>query len=161
MPCARPSSICAAALGAGPTAISCCGANPGMVSWFVKQALLNVATDCGIESGDALLARGLGAARAEDRHQGHPHRRTRHAAREDAEADGRLRQHLVGRGLYLGRPAAGRARLGHARETYAAGRQAARVRAGLRDLSDAARRRHAGAVLDADRQGAARLAHHP
>jgi homospermidine synthase len=39
------------ALGAGPTAISCCGANPGMVSWFVKQALLNVAADCGIETG--------------------------------------------------------------------------------------------------------------
>ncbi len=30
-------------LGAGPTAISCCGANPGMVSWFVKQALLDLA----------------------------------------------------------------------------------------------------------------------
>jgi homospermidine synthase len=29
-------------LGAGPTAISCCGANPGMVSWFVKQALLDI-----------------------------------------------------------------------------------------------------------------------
>lgn len=29
----------------GPTAISCCGANPGMVSWFVKQALLNLAAD--------------------------------------------------------------------------------------------------------------------
>src|SRR3954462_2007110 len=29
----------------GPTAISCCGANPGMVSWFVKQALLNIAAD--------------------------------------------------------------------------------------------------------------------
>ncbi len=27
------------------TAVSCCGANPGMVSWFVKQALVNVATD--------------------------------------------------------------------------------------------------------------------
>jgi len=27
------------------TAVSCCGANPGMVSWFVKQALLNVAAD--------------------------------------------------------------------------------------------------------------------
>ena len=27
------------------TAVSCCGANPGMVSWFVKQALLNVASD--------------------------------------------------------------------------------------------------------------------
>lgn len=34
-----------AALGAGPTAISCCGANPGMVSWFVKQAMLNIAAD--------------------------------------------------------------------------------------------------------------------
>jgi homospermidine synthase len=27
------------------TAVSCCGANPGMVSWFVKQALLNLAND--------------------------------------------------------------------------------------------------------------------
>jgi homospermidine synthase len=33
----------------GPTAISCCGANPGMVSWFVKQALLNVASDLGLK----------------------------------------------------------------------------------------------------------------
>jgi homospermidine synthase len=33
----------------GPTAINCCGANPGMVSWFVKQALLNVAKDTGVE----------------------------------------------------------------------------------------------------------------
>jgi homospermidine synthase len=32
----------------GSTAVSCCGANPGMVSWFVKQALLNVATDMGL-----------------------------------------------------------------------------------------------------------------
>ena len=31
----------------GPTAISCVGANPGMVSWFVKQALINIATDTG------------------------------------------------------------------------------------------------------------------
>jgi homospermidine synthase len=30
------------------TAVSCCGANPGMVSWFVKQALLNIAADLGI-----------------------------------------------------------------------------------------------------------------
>ena len=29
----------------GTTAVSCCGANPGMVSWFVKQALLNIAAD--------------------------------------------------------------------------------------------------------------------
>jgi homospermidine synthase len=32
-------------LGPGPTAVSCCGANPGMVSWLVKQALLNLARD--------------------------------------------------------------------------------------------------------------------
>ena len=31
----------------GTTAISCCGANPGMVSWFVKQSLVNLATDFG------------------------------------------------------------------------------------------------------------------
>jgi homospermidine synthase len=31
----------------GTTAVSCCGANPGMVSWFVKQALVNLAADCG------------------------------------------------------------------------------------------------------------------
>ena len=31
----------------GSTAISCCGANPGMVSWLVKQALINLAADLG------------------------------------------------------------------------------------------------------------------
>ena len=29
----------------GPTAVSCCGANPGMVSWLVKQAMLDMARD--------------------------------------------------------------------------------------------------------------------
>src|SRR5882724_12124445 len=29
----------------GITAVSCCGANPGMVSWMVKQALIDVATE--------------------------------------------------------------------------------------------------------------------
>jgi homospermidine synthase len=55
------------ALGAGPTAVSCCGANPGMVSWFVKQALLNVAKDLGITAPEpktreewARLAKGVG-----------------------------------------------------------------------------------------------------
>ena len=32
----------------GTTAVSCCGANPGMVSWFVKQALVNLADDLGL-----------------------------------------------------------------------------------------------------------------
>ena len=29
----------------GITAVSCCGANPGMVSWMVKQALIDIAKD--------------------------------------------------------------------------------------------------------------------
>lgn len=33
----------------GTTAISTCGANPGMVSWFVKQALVNLASDMGVK----------------------------------------------------------------------------------------------------------------
>jgi homospermidine synthase len=36
----------------GITAVSCCGANPGMVSWFVKQALLNVARDTGVRAAE-------------------------------------------------------------------------------------------------------------
>ncbi len=32
------------------TAVSCCGANPGMVSWFVKQALVNIAKDTGLKA---------------------------------------------------------------------------------------------------------------
>ncbi|WP_375174582.1 homospermidine synthase [Pseudooceanicola sp.] len=34
----------------GTTAVSCCGANPGMVSWFVKDALLMLARDTGVEA---------------------------------------------------------------------------------------------------------------
>ncbi len=39
-------------LGAGPTAVSCCGANPGMVSWFVKQSLVNIARDMKIRHAE-------------------------------------------------------------------------------------------------------------
>ena len=49
------------------TAVSCCGANPGMVSWFVKQALLDLAHDTGLKTdepntreGWAKLAQTLG-----------------------------------------------------------------------------------------------------
>jgi homospermidine synthase len=34
----------------GPTAVSCCGANPGMVSWLLKEALLKLAADTGVEA---------------------------------------------------------------------------------------------------------------
>jgi homospermidine synthase len=50
-----------------PTAISCCGANPGMVSWLLKEALLKLAADQGktiatpnSQSEWALLMQSLG-----------------------------------------------------------------------------------------------------
>ncbi len=51
----------------GPTAVSCCGANPGMVSWLLKEALLRLAADLGrpadapaTREGWAALMRDLG-----------------------------------------------------------------------------------------------------
>lgn len=51
----------------GTTAISCCGANPGFVSWLAKQALLNLAADIGVDTQEpttreewALLMQRLG-----------------------------------------------------------------------------------------------------
>ncbi|MGO9741403.1 MAG: homospermidine synthase [Roseiarcus sp.] len=44
----------------GPTAVSCCGANPGMVSWFVKQALVNLARDLGDSSKEPTTRDGWG-----------------------------------------------------------------------------------------------------
>ncbi|MBV8663404.1 MAG: homospermidine synthase, partial [Hyphomicrobiales bacterium] len=48
----------------GTTAVSCCGANPGMVSWFVKQALINLQKDLG-EAGDEPKTREEWAALAQ------------------------------------------------------------------------------------------------
>ena len=113
-PCVRKCSTSAKHSASGRPAISCCGANPGMVSWFVKQALLNVAKDLGISAPEpktreewARLAKGVGV-------KGIHIAERDTAARQDAETDGRLRQYLVGRRLRLGRPAARRTRLGHA-----------------------------------------------
>ncbi len=58
--------------------------------------------------------RGMGQARHGARRQRHSHRRARHPAREISKAARSVRQHLVGGRLRLGRPAAGRAWLGHA-----------------------------------------------
>jgi homospermidine synthase len=50
----------------GPTAVSCCGANPGMVSWLLKEALLRLAADTGVSANPqtredwARLMQGLG-----------------------------------------------------------------------------------------------------
>ena len=42
----------------GTTAVSTCGANPGMVSWFVKQALVNIARDLGHEGPEPTTREG-------------------------------------------------------------------------------------------------------
>ena len=50
----------------GPTAVSCCGANPGMVSWLLKEALLRLAAGTGVPADPqsredwARLMQGLG-----------------------------------------------------------------------------------------------------
>jgi homospermidine synthase len=54
----------------GPTAVSCCGANPGMVSWLLKEALLRLAADTGVTADPqtredwAALMQGPWASRA-------------------------------------------------------------------------------------------------
>ena len=60
----------------GTTAVSCCGANPGMVSWFVKQALLNVAGDLGLKFKEPKTREQWAQAGQEGRHQGDSHCRT-------------------------------------------------------------------------------------
>lgn len=50
----------------GPTAVSCCGANPGMVSWFVKEALLQLAADT--PELARMLDLGTWPPRSDDRH---------------------------------------------------------------------------------------------
>lgn len=44
----------------GTTAVSTCGANPGMVSWFVKQALVNIASDLGMQFEEPTTREGWG-----------------------------------------------------------------------------------------------------
>ena len=96
----------------GSTAVSCCGANPGMVSWFVKQGLVNLAHDLGDKGAEPKTQRGMGAPRTAPRRQGRAYRRARHATRQEPEAAQRVRQHLVDRRLPVGGHAAGRTRLG-------------------------------------------------
>ena len=44
----------------GTTAVSTCGANPGMVSWFVKQAMMDLAKDTGLSVNEPKSREGWG-----------------------------------------------------------------------------------------------------
>ena len=116
------------AIKGGPTAVLTHGANPGLVSHFVKQALLNVAADTSVDAGDPKTREQWAALASQAGREGHSHRRARHASREHAEEAQRVRQHLVGGRLRRRRLPAGRAGLGHAREGIAAARPASRLR---------------------------------
>ncbi len=64
----------------GPTAVTAHGANPGLVSHFVKQALLDIARDTGEAAACRAPSREDWAALAQRAgRQGDPHRRARHA----------------------------------------------------------------------------------
>ena len=58
--CAKRRSRCATAKLPGPTAVITHGANPGLVSHFVKQALLDLAADAGVDAGRPARARRVG-----------------------------------------------------------------------------------------------------
>ena len=99
----------------GPTAVSACGANPGMVSWFVKQALLDVAAKIGLDHAEpasraawAELMRRSGVTGIHI-----AERDTQRARSPKPHRD--LRQHLVSGRIHLRGTPAGRDRLGHAR----------------------------------------------
>ena len=140
----------------------CCGANPGMVSWFVKQALLDVAAEVGLKVEEPQDPRRLGAADATRRRQGHPHRRARHPARARRQSRAACSS-TPGRSKGFCSEGLQPAELGWGthEKMMPANAAPARLRLRCRDLSDPAGRRHAGAVVDADRAGAARLHDHP
>ena len=138
---------------AATTAVSCCGANPGMVSWFVKQALLDVAARPEARMSPSRRPRGewaeLDAAGSASRASTSPNA-TPSAPRSRSRLNVFVNTWSV-EGFVVGRPAAGRTRLGHARKMDARERpRHPRSRLRRRDLSDAARRQHARALLVPD-----------
>ena len=146
----------------GPTAVLTHGANPGIVSHFVKEALLDIASDTGLDAPLpssrqkwAALARRLGV-------------KVIHIAERDTQVAEHQPKRVgefvntwsidgfVGEGS---QPA--ELGLGHAREPLPGGRTRAQFRRRGRDLPGAAGRWHPGAHLDPARGAVSRLPRHP
>ena len=145
----------------GPTAVSTCGANPGMVWWFVKQALLDIARDTNPAHNEPKSREGWGRLAREARRQGHPHRRARHPARQapkpmDVFVNTWSVEGFVSEGMQP-------AELGWGTHEKWMPDDATHARRGLRgrDLPAAARRQHARAFLDPDAAAPIRLPRHP
>ena len=103
----------------GSTAISCCGANPGMVSWFVKQALVNLAKDLGDPTPEPKTRQEWGKLAQKLGVKGiHIAERDTQRAKNPKPRNVFVNTWSV-EGFPVGGHAAGRARLGHARDVDA------------------------------------------
>ena len=126
------------------------GANPGLISHFVKQALLDIAGRRPRRQ-QADHPGGLGEADAAIRRQGDPRRRARPPGRQPAEAAGRVRQHLVVPG-FVGEGSQP-AELGWGTTRSGSAQRHASTRSGRKARSTSpAGLHHRGALLDADRR---------
>ena len=141
--------------------MSCCGANPGMVSWFVKQALLDVARDLGLEVAEPTTREEWGRLAQQARRQGHPYRRARHPARQGAEAAGVFVNTWSVEGFLSEGMQPAELGWGTHEKWMPANAGIAQNRLRRGDLSRPARRQHARALVDADRAGPIRLPGHP
>jgi homospermidine synthase len=144
----------------GVTAVSCCGANPGMVSWMVKQALIDVASDLKLdfiepqsrEQWARLMRRagvkGIHIAERDTQRANAPKRRGAFINTWSVEG-------FISEGLQpseLG--------WGTHEKSLPPRRIPARFRLRLGDLPDASRRGHPRPLVDADCTGPARLDDH-
>ena len=107
----------------GVTAVSCCGTNPGMVSWMVKQALIDIAKDLKLDAAEPgtrqewgrLMQRvGVKGIHIAERDTQRAQAAAQRAAAQHAEAARKVHQYLVRGRLHFRRPAAVRAWLGDA-----------------------------------------------
>ena len=147
----------------GPTAVSCCGANPGMVSWFVKQALLDLAARprrstsaeprrrarAGRGSCSDVGVKGIHIAERDTQ-------RAKHPKPMDVFVNTWSVEGFVSEGCSRPSSAGARTRSG-CRRTAGARRSAATAG----DLPAAAGRQHARALLVPDAGAAVRLPRHP
>ncbi len=143
------------------TAVSCCGANPGMVSFFVKQALLNVAADLKLnapkpktkaEWADLMRQAGIKGIHIAERDT----QRSKKPKEPDVFVNTWSVEGFLSEGVQpseLG--------LGHPRKMDARECPDPRSRLRRRHLSDAARRQYARAHLVPDPRRAIWLPRHP
>ncbi len=142
----------------GPTCVTMHGANPGLVSHLLKQALLNIASDTGAGLPEPKVEGAVGALRHAARHQDGADRGAGPPGRQPPQRVGRVRQHLVERGVRRRIPAARRAGLGHPRAALAARGHGVRLRLRLLHLSQPPGLHDAGALLGPHRGSVPRLA---